>query len=198
MSNALAQRAYAEGFRIQVGLSKTNRCSCKHCKGTILKNAARIGQLVGSPSEGIGPKWCHPTCFLDFIKSRYASSGGWFKKHVPEPEQIPGFGSLTADDRAIISELVLEGKNPRVFVVTIAVEGNKLVCTNMAGNRVCPDLHVEEASNARRRIAEHMVRRQQDLQLVNADGSLFEGISRTSAKKRKAQDMCAATALAGA
>eukprot|EP00439_Symbiodinium_sp_Y106_P034613 s6177_g4.t1 len=166
--------------------------------GTILKNAARIGQLVGSPSEGIGPKWCHPTCFLDFIKSRYASSGGWFKKHVPEPEQIPGFGSLTADDRAIISELVLEGKNPRVFVVTIAVEGNKLVCTNMAGNRVCPDLHVEEASNARRRIAEHMVRRQQDLQLVNADGSLFEGISRTSAKKRKAQDMCAATALAGA
>lgn len=198
MSIALAQRAYTEGFRVQVGLSTTSRCSCKHCKGSILKDALRIGQLVGSPAEGIGPKWCHPRCFLDFIKSRYASSGGWFKKHIPEPEQIPGFGSLTADDKAIISELIDEGKNPRVIVVTVAELGTKLVCTNMAGNTVAPALSLENANTARQHVAKATNRREEEVRLVNTDGSLFEGLRRTSAKKRKAHDMCAAAALAGA
>ena len=201
MSNALADRAYSEGNRIQVGYSKSDRSSCKQCGDGILKDALRIGQLVGSPANGIGPKWCHPDCFLAFIKSRLAKSGEWFQKYVPvDPEQIPGFGSLTADDKARINDLVALGKNPVRYVVTVTESRTEsgdvqLMCTNMSGDPVCPNVRAEDrvVANLRRHVAKQLGKREEEVELVCTDGSLFQASSQTRTK-RKASEM--ATAMA--
>ncbi|CAE6950216.1 PARP1 [Symbiodinium natans] len=192
MSNGIAHLAFTGGRRIQVGYSKSNRSSCKQCRKGIQKDALRVGQLTGSPTEGIGPKWCHPSCFLDFIKGCFAKPEEWFKKYVPDAEQIPGIESLTPDDKAIITDLVALGRNPMRYVVTVTESREasgeiQLVCTNMNGDAVCPNLRPDTKANVRRHVAQHVGRRETEVELVNADGSLFDGASGPSrGAKRKA------------
>mmetsp|Transcript_55808 Transcript_55808/g.104695 ORF Transcript_55808/g.104695 Transcript_55808/m.104695 type:complete len:199 (-) Transcript_55808:165-761(-) len=186
MSSELACRAYDQGQRILVGYSATNRSSCKHCGKAIGRGALRVGQLTGRPVDGIGPKWCHPQCFLEYVKARFAKPGEWFKKYVAESREIAGFGELTEDDQAVISELVDQGQ-PRHYVVTVsecdAAGELQLVFTNMMGDAVCPNLRAEgcTASTAKKHVARHMGR-QEEVRLINSDATVFEG---PSVKKRK-------------
>ena len=198
MSNRIAHFAYGEGKRLQVGYSASSRSSCKQCRAGISKDALRVAQLVASPADGVGPKWCHPECFLEFIRGKFAKSADWFSKYVPEdPTKIPGFASLTDTDKEQITDLVDQGKHPRQYVVTITRSQTpsgkmQLLCTNMAGDVVHSFSKPEALTNVRRQVARHLGRREEETMLVNPDGTLFEGTSTARSTKRKAAEMAAA------
>merc|ERR1711879_187317 len=49
-----------------------------------------LGQ-PGTPSHGIGPRWCHADCFVKFIEGQFVEPAKWFNKHLPDNlTDVPG------------------------------------------------------------------------------------------------------------
>ncbi|XP_064621580.1 poly [ADP-ribose] polymerase 1-like [Lineus longissimus] len=77
--------------------AKSNRASCKGCKGLISKDTLRLALMVQSPMfDGKIPNWFHFTCF-------------WRRAKPTNPADFHGFDALRWDDQKKIKENINGG-----------------------------------------------------------------------------------------
>merc|ERR1712232_1380592 len=91
--------------------------SCKFCKDDINRGDLRIGWgaglpvgVTGTPCHGIGPRWCHADCFVQFINTQFVAPAAWLQDHLPDSlAEVPGMENLGAHDRTVVQNIFLQG-----------------------------------------------------------------------------------------
>jgi len=94
-------------FCFEVEYAKSNRSTCKYCKGKIDKDLVRVGFKAEVPEDAegsaahMGCAWHHFACFAK------AKGKAWFNKHltVDTCEKVAGLDALKDEDRIAVLEL---------------------------------------------------------------------------------------------
>jgi len=94
-------------FTFEVEYAKSNRATCKKCKGKIDKDVVRVGLKAAIPEDAegaaahMGCSWHHFSCFPQ------AKGRAWFKKHLTPDvaESVEGLEALKSEDRDAVAEL---------------------------------------------------------------------------------------------
>lgn len=93
--------------KFEVEYAKSNRATCKQCKGKIDKGAIRVGHSQDAPEgddgapknyAAMGVKWYHLECFPKMKGDR------WMKQNVCDLEGLTGLDVLNAEDQKKVAE----------------------------------------------------------------------------------------------